>query len=134
MSPSGDLNENGPHSVTCFQNIRYGLVGGGIPLDVGSGTSQVPPPFSALSVSCVDRQSSQVLLQHRACLPAAMVPTITVINSASTTVNPRSNSLQIGMVIVSYHGNTKVTKIYFNAILWPPTTSSKAVVEIMRTL
>lgn len=116
VSPSGGLNENGPSQPpvlntsqywwNSLKNIRYGLVGGGISLDVGSGMYQVPPPFSALCLLRVDRWSSQVLLQHRTCLPAAMFPTITVINSSLHNCEPQIK------LSSNWHGHSVLSRKY----------------------
>lgn len=56
--------------------------------------------------------SSQLLLQHYACLSAVMLPAMMVMDLPAETVSPiNSFHLQVVLVmVVSYHSNSKVTK------------------------
>lgn len=56
--------------------------------------------------------TSQLLIQHYACLSAAMLPTMMAMDLPAETVSPiNSFHLQIVSVMaVSYHSNSKVTK------------------------
>lgn len=60
------------HLMNCLRRIRYGLVGGGMLLWVGSEVSKAEvSPSVSLSACCLHIRiyNSQVLLQYLACLP-----------------------------------------------------------------